>query len=102
MPLNHKPILVAASLARRACLVYTQGQDNHNGHGMSPPRTHRSARNPILPVLIIVACLAAGAAAFIGYRLLQRKSRLQREADAHLAVLRRDKANRYGEVRPPR
>ena len=62
MPLNHKPILVAASLARRACLVYTQGQDNHNGHGMSPPRTHRSARNPILPVLIIVACLAAGAA----------------------------------------
>ena len=46
--------------------------------------------------------LAAGAAACIGYRLLQRKSRLQREADAHLAVLGRDKANRYGEVRPPR
>jgi len=34
--------------------------------------------------------------------LLQRRPRLQREADAQLAMLRRDKADQYTSLRPPR
>jgi len=36
-----------------------------------------------------------------GYWLLQRKSRMQREADARLSSLRRDKADQYTKLRPP-
>ncbi|MGD9762966.1 MAG: hypothetical protein AB7V27_04540 [Candidatus Binatia bacterium] len=48
----------------------------------------------------LAAALAVAAAA--GYFLLQRKSHLQREADAHLAALRRERRDRYGQFRPPR
>lgn len=50
--------------------------------------------NPMLGVgaAIVLVC---------GYWLLQRKPRVQREADERLAVLRRDKADQYTKQRPP-
>ncbi len=38
----------------------------------------------------------------IAIMLLQRRPRLQRDADAQLAMLRRDKSDRYTSLRPPR
>jgi hypothetical protein len=37
----------------------------------------------------------------VGYFLLQRKPRVQREADQRLETLRRDKAEQYTKLRPP-
>jgi len=47
--------------------------------------------------------LGVGAAIVLvlGYYLLQRKSRVQRDADERLASLRRDKADHYTKLRPP-
>jgi hypothetical protein len=46
---------------------------------------------------------AAGALLIAGflYYLLQRKSRLEREADRRLGQLQRDKAGTYDHLRPP-
>lgn len=38
----------------------------------------------------------------LGYFLLQRKPRMQREADQRLSALRRDRADLYTRERPPR
>jgi hypothetical protein len=51
--------------------------------------------NPLLAVGIAVAAVA-------GYALLHRRPRLQREADARLSALRRDKSDAYTKLRPPR
>lgn len=51
--------------------------------------------NPLLGVGILIGVLAAAI-------LLLRKPRIQREADARLSALRRDKADQYGKLRPPR
>jgi hypothetical protein len=45
---------------------------------------------------------ALAVALVIAIILLQRRPRLQRDADAQLAMLRRDKADRYTSSRPPR
>lgn len=47
--------------------------------------------------------LGVGAAlvAVVVYFVLQRKPRLQREADRRLESLRRDKAEQYTKLRPP-
>lgn len=42
------------------------------------------------------------AAVLVGYILLQRRPKMQREADERLSALRRDKADRYTKLRPPR
>jgi phosphoribosylcarboxyaminoimidazole (NCAIR) mutase len=49
---------------------------------------------PVLGVAIVVGLVA-------GYLLLQRKSRMQREADERLSALRRDKADKYTKLRSP-
>lgn len=46
--------------------------------------------------------LAVGAGVVIAGYLLLRKPKIQRDADARLAALRRDKADRYKDQRPPR
>lgn len=51
--------------------------------------------NPLLAAAIAVA-LIGGAA------LLRHRPRIQREADERLAALRRDKADQYTKLRPPR
>ena len=51
--------------------------------------------NPALAVCVGLALVA-------GYVLLHRRSRMQRDADEHLAVLRREKGDHYGQLRPPR
>jgi hypothetical protein len=51
--------------------------------------------NPILAVGLAVALV-------FGYRLLQRRPRMQRDADEQLSVLRRDKVDQYSKLRPPR
>jgi len=43
-----------------------------------------------------------GLALIVGYALLHRRPRLQRDADDQLSALRREKADQYGKVRPPR
>ena len=50
--------------------------------------------NPMLGVgaAIVLVC---------GYWVLQRKPRVQRDADERLATLRRDKAEQYNKLRPP-
>jgi hypothetical protein len=47
--------------------------------------------------------LGAGVAVVVavGAFLLVRKPRIQREADARLSTLRRDKADQYTRLRPP-
>jgi hypothetical protein len=51
--------------------------------------------NPSLAVGIAVA-------AVLGYVLLQRRPKIQREADERLSALRRDKADQYTKLRRPR
>ena len=51
--------------------------------------------NPLLGVAILLGVVVAAI-------LLLRKPRIQREADARLSALRRDKADQYGKLRPPR
>ena len=48
--------------------------------------------------------LAGAGAVVVGIvsALLQRRPRLQREADERLSVLRRDNADQYTKLRPPR
>lgn len=50
---------------------------------------------PLLGVVLVAGLV-------LGYALLQRRSRLQRDADRHLSVLRRDKSDQYTKLRPPR
>ena len=50
------------------------------------------------PILAVGLAVALG----FGYRLLQRRPRLQRDADEQLSALRRDKSDQYGKLRPPR
>jgi hypothetical protein len=50
------------------------------------------------PLLAAALAVAVAAAAFA----LLRKPRIQREADARLAALRRDKGDQYSKLRPPR
>jgi hypothetical protein len=45
--------------------------------------------------------VGAAAAGLVLYYLLQRKPRLQRDADARLAALRRENEDRYTKLRPP-
>ena len=51
--------------------------------------------NPLLAVGVAVGLVA-------GYALLQRRPKIQRQADETLSALRRDKADRYTKLRPPR
>lgn len=44
---------------------------------------------------------AGGAALLLGYALLRRRPRIQREADERLSALRRDKSDQYSKLRPP-
>ena len=61
------------------------------------------------PVIHFVATLRAypllgvglGAAVIVAALLLMRKPKIQRDADARLAALRRDKPDPYGKLRPP-
>lgn len=46
--------------------------------------------------------IGVGLAVVVGYVLLRRRPRIQREADERLSALRRDKADQYGKLRPPR
>ncbi|MFQ5665074.1 MAG: hypothetical protein ACE5I7_01455 [Candidatus Binatia bacterium] len=49
------------------------------------------------------AVAVAAAIALVGVRyVLNRKSRLSREADQRLAELRRERADYYNKLRPPR
>ncbi|MGH3579944.1 MAG: hypothetical protein ACRERC_10570 [Candidatus Binatia bacterium] len=50
--------------------------------------------NPMLAIGAVVVLV-------LGYWLLQRKPRVQREADQRLATLRRDKTDQYTKLRPP-
>jgi hypothetical protein len=51
--------------------------------------------NPILAVGLAVGLI-------VGYRILQRRPSMQRDADEQLSALRRDKADQYTKLRPPR
>lgn len=51
--------------------------------------------NPVVGFGIIAAAVAA-------YVVLQRKPRMQREADERLSALRRDKSDQYNKQRPLR
>ena len=51
--------------------------------------------NPIVGLAILVA-------AAVAYAILQRKPRMQREADERLSALRRDKSDQYTKQRPLR
>jgi hypothetical protein len=42
-----------------------------------------------------------GVAVVVGYVLLHRKPKIQRDADARLSALRRDKADQYTKLRRP-
>lgn len=46
--------------------------------------------------------IAAGAAVLAVAFMLMRKPRIQRDADARLSALRRDKTDQYTKLRPPR
>ena len=43
-----------------------------------------------------------GVVAMLAYVLLQRRPKIQREADERLSALRRDKADQYTKLRRPR
>jgi hypothetical protein len=51
--------------------------------------------NPLLAIGVALALV-------VGYGLLRRRPRLQRDADERLSALRRDKGDQYGKLRPPR
>ena len=51
--------------------------------------------NPVVGFGIIVAVI-------VGYVILQRKPRMQRQADERLSALRRDKSDQYTKQRPLR
>ena len=51
--------------------------------------------NPLLAAGVGVALIG-------GIALLRRRPKIQREADARLAALRRDNADQYTKLRPPR
>jgi hypothetical protein len=44
---------------------------------------------------------AVGVALVLGYAMLRRRPRIQREADERLSELRRDKSDQYSKLRPP-
>ena len=45
--------------------------------------------------------IGIGAVVAVAIGLLRRKPKLQRDADARLSALRRDKADQYTSLRPP-
>ena len=59
------------------------------------PLLHALRANPLIGTGIIVAVIVC-------YVALTRKPRVQREADARLSALRRDKADLYTKQRPMR
>ena len=46
--------------------------------------------------------IGLGLALVCGYIVLRRRPRIQRDADERLSALRREKADQYGKLRPPR
>ena len=48
-----------------------------------------------------VGSLASAAAFFVLFRLLNRKSKLSREADEHMERLRKERPDYYTKIRPP-
>jgi hypothetical protein len=62
------------------------------------------ALTPLLDALRAHPLVGGGiiAAVVVGYLLLQRKPRMQREADERLSALRREKSDQYTKQRPLR